>query len=132
MDEGRCVGILPEGSRGAGDAAAVSSGVAWLALISGAPVVPVAVPGTRISGEHRDAIPRPGRVFHVAFDTPQTYRRLPSAPGRVSMDTAAEAIRRQLSGHVRGSVALTGRRLPAADTRDDNRLAAYPEGTDDE
>ena len=132
LDEGRCVGILPEGSRGAGDAAEVSSGVAWLALISGAPVVPVAVLGTRISGEHRDTIPRPGRVFHVAFGTPQTYRRLPSASGRVSMDTAAEAIRRQLSGHVRHSVAFTGQRLPAAHTRDDNRLAAYPEGTDDE
>jgi 1-acyl-sn-glycerol-3-phosphate acyltransferase len=48
------------------------------------------------------------------------------------MDTAAEAIRRQLSGHVRHSVAFTGQRLPAAHTRDDNRLAAYPEGTDDE
>ncbi|MGM0931448.1 MAG: hypothetical protein ACQEXN_17345 [Actinomycetota bacterium] len=96
------------------------------------PLVPVAVLGTRISGERRDAIPRPGRVFHVAFGTPQTYRRLPSASGRVSIDTAADAIRQQLSGHVRDSVAFTGQRLPAAHIRDDNRLAAYPEGTDDE
>jgi 1-acyl-sn-glycerol-3-phosphate acyltransferase len=126
LSEGRCVGILPEGTRGAGDAAEVSSGVAWLALNTGAPVVPVAVLGTRISGEHRDAIPRPGRIFHVAFGAPEAYCRLPSVSGRVSMDTAAEDIRRQLAGHVRDSVALTGQPLPADHARDDNRLAYLP------
>ena len=34
LDAGRCVGILPEGTRGSGKAAGISNGVAWLALNS--------------------------------------------------------------------------------------------------
>ena len=45
LDAGRCVGILPEGTRGSGAAADINGGVAWLALNSGAPVVPVAILG---------------------------------------------------------------------------------------
>ena len=47
LDAGRCVGILPEGTRGSGEAAAINNGVAWLALNSGATVVPVAILGTQ-------------------------------------------------------------------------------------
>ena len=59
LDAGRCVGILPEGTRGSGEAAAINNGVAWLALNSGATVVPVAILGTRIGGEHLDTVPHP-------------------------------------------------------------------------
>ena len=59
LDAGRCVGILPEGTRGSGEAAAINNGVAWLALNSGATVVPVAILGTRIGGEHLDTVPAP-------------------------------------------------------------------------
>lgn len=43
LDAGRCVGILPEGTRGSGAAESISNGVAWLALNSGATVIPVAI-----------------------------------------------------------------------------------------
>ena len=60
LDAGRCVGILPEGTRGSGKAAGISNGVAWLALNSQATIVPVAILGTRQGGEHLDTVPRPG------------------------------------------------------------------------
>lgn len=113
LDRGGCVGILPEGTRGSGSADSINSGVAWLALNSGAAVVPVAVLGTRRTSEHKDHIPRPRRRFHVVFGEPATISREPGVSGRVSMDRAAEDIRLRLSVHVQAAIAATGQELPA-------------------
>ncbi|MDD9207020.1 lysophospholipid acyltransferase family protein, partial [Georgenia sp. 10Sc9-8] len=50
LEEDRVVGIFPEGTRGRGDASSVKAGVAWLAVRTGAPVVPAACLGTRRTG----------------------------------------------------------------------------------
>lgn len=47
LKEGRCIGIFPEGGRNVRGDAREKGGVAFLAAASGAPVVPVAVVGTR-------------------------------------------------------------------------------------
>lgn len=115
LDAGRCIGILPEGTRGSGTAAGISNGVAWLALNSDAVVVPVAILGTRQGGEHLDSIPKPGRRLHVSFGPPLTLRRDPGETGRASMDRAATEIRDTLAAHVRNAVRLSGLSLPSAD-----------------
>lgn len=115
LDRGDCIGILPEGTRGVGDAASMNSGVAWLALNSAAAVVPVAVLGTRHSGEHRDKIPAPRRKLHVVFGEPLRITREPGVSGRVSMDRATEQIRLRLAAHIAASQAATGQDLPADD-----------------
>lgn len=115
LDRGGCIGILPEGTRGSGDAATMNNGVAWLALNSGAVVVPVAILGTRHPGEHRDHIPRPGRRIHVDFGEPLTITRSSGVSGRVSMDRAAEQIRLHLQAHIAAASRRTGQQLPAAD-----------------
>ncbi|MEK8229083.1 hypothetical protein NKG05_28715 [Oerskovia sp. M15] len=48
---------LPEGNRGRGDATSSRAGAAWLALNARAPVVPVAVLGTRRTGDRLGHIP---------------------------------------------------------------------------
>ncbi|MGO4385177.1 lysophospholipid acyltransferase family protein [Specibacter sp. RAF43] len=113
--DGDCVGILPEGTRGTGDAASMNAGVAWLALNSGAGVVPVAILGTRVGGEHRDTIPRPRRRLHVVFGEPVKIVREPGVSGRVSMDRATEQIRVRLAAHISAATAATGQDLPADD-----------------
>ena len=115
LDRGDCVGILPEGTRGTGDAARVNSGVAWLALNSGAAVVPVAILGTRVGREPRNTIPRPRRHLHVVFGEPLKIAREPGVSGRVSMDRATERIRFRLAGHIKAAAAATGQDLPADD-----------------
>ncbi|WP_246279464.1 lysophospholipid acyltransferase family protein [Psychromicrobium silvestre] len=112
LERGECVGILPEGTRGSGDAASMNSGVAWLALNSGAVVVPVAVLGTRITGEHKDTIPPLRRRFQVAFGPALNIERQPGMSGRASMDAAVEQIREALSGHIREAVKISGQELP--------------------
>jgi 1-acyl-sn-glycerol-3-phosphate acyltransferase len=127
LDAGRCVGILPEGTRGSGAAADINGGVAWLALNSGAPVVPVAILGTRKGNEHLDSVPRPGRRFHVSFGNALTLGRRAGESGRASMDRAALEIRAALSGHVQDSIQLTGQPLPAADfSKDFTAVAGTP------
>lgn len=115
LDRGGCVGILPEGTRGIGDAAAMNGGVAWLALNSEAVVVPVAVLGTRMGDEHRDAIPRPRRKLYVVFGEALSIKREPGVSGRVSMDKATQTIRERLASHIDGAVAATGQALPTDD-----------------
>ncbi|MEV4641896.1 lysophospholipid acyltransferase family protein [Actinoplanes sp. NPDC049548] len=73
LKDGRAFGIHPEGSRSRdGRLYRGRTGVAWLALASGAPVVPVAVIGTDRVQPVGKRLPRPGRVT-VRFGEPLRF-----------------------------------------------------------
>ncbi len=74
------MGIFPEGNRGAGDLVRFRNGAAYLALVSGAPIVPLMMYGTRPAGGGKDALPERG----ARRSTSCTARRSPSrsGPGR--------------------------------------------------
>jgi len=112
LRDGGAAGIFPEGSRGRGDVAAVRTGIAWIALQSGAPVVPVAVLGTRRTGERPGGLPRLFRRLHVVHGEPFHLVRPDGVPGKQALATAAEQVRLRLVAHVESSVALTGELLP--------------------
>ena len=116
LDAGRCIGILPEGTRGSGTASSINNGVAWIALNSAAAVVPVAILGTRTGSEHLDALPRPGRQLYVSFGKPLNVGRKTGETGRVSMDRAGTEIRAALARHVQEAIQLSGQTLPDADS----------------
>ncbi|UNX56214.1 1-acyl-sn-glycerol-3-phosphate acyltransferase [Georgenia sp. TF02-10] len=112
LAEGRVVGIFPEGTRGRGDVSSVRAGVAWLAVNSGAPVVPAACLGTRLPGDSRGKVPRPRSRLHVVFGDPIA---LDLAPGTSRRDRMAQAMARigaGLAAHVDHATALTGVPLP--------------------
>jgi 1-acyl-sn-glycerol-3-phosphate acyltransferase len=69
LEEGLAVGVFPEGTRGAGDMASPRAGAAYLALVTGAPVVPVAFLGTRMPGTDRTLPPR-GTRLAMTFGEP--------------------------------------------------------------
>ncbi|WP_448071976.1 lysophospholipid acyltransferase family protein [Georgenia yuyongxinii] len=114
LDEGRVVGIFPEGTRGRGDVSEVRAGVAWLAVNTGAPVVPAACLGTRRSGDRRGYVPPPRARLHVAFGEPITISPPDGASRRERMSHAMDAIGAGLAAHVASAVALTGVALPAS------------------
>ncbi|MGO1509419.1 MAG: lysophospholipid acyltransferase family protein [Actinomycetaceae bacterium] len=112
LSEGRVVGIFPEGTRGRGDASSVHAGVAWLAVQSGAPVVPVAILGTRPPGAPRNFVSPPRADLTAVIGTPLDIEVPAGASGRTAITTAMDQIGRALSAHVSDSVARTGIPLP--------------------
>ncbi len=109
---GQVVIIYPEGRRGAGEFKTVRGGVAWLALVSGAPIVPVAIFGTRPAGAEKDARPEKGTTIEVVYGKPISF---PKTPWPRTTDEIA-ATTAQVAGHLREHLAaakeLTGNELP--------------------
>ncbi len=111
LDADRVLGVFPEGTRGRGDAAHIHQGATWLALRSGAPVVPVALLGTR-KGDARGSLPGLRSRCVVAFGEPFTLKGQPGLPGRDQRRIATEEMRVHLAEHVRHTVEQTGMALP--------------------
>jgi 1-acyl-sn-glycerol-3-phosphate acyltransferase len=105
---GGVVGVFPEGSRGLGDVAAVHAGVTWLALASGAPVVPIACLGTRRSGAGVGRPPAPGQRVAVVFGDPVRLVAADGLPRREVNRQQTERLRRVLAAHVVESSRRTG------------------------
>ncbi|WP_421741542.1 lysophospholipid acyltransferase family protein [Cellulomonas sp.] len=115
LRRGGVVGVFPEGNRGKGDAASARAGVTWLALNGHAPVVPVAVLGTRRTGESVGHVPGLRRRLAIEFGAPLVLERAVGTSGRVALEQANEAIRVALAELVDGAVARTGLALPTDD-----------------
>lgn len=114
LGAGGVVGLFPEGTRGRGDVSEVHQGATWLALASGAPIVPVACLGTRYAGQGRNALPRPGSRLVAVFGEPVTLTVDRRLPGRDRLRAATESLRVSLADHVRTSTELAGLGLPDA------------------
>ncbi|MEG8278681.1 lysophospholipid acyltransferase family protein [Streptomyces sp. AHA2] len=110
LDGGGVLGIFPEGTRGEGDFASLRAGLAYFAVRSGAPVVPVAVLGS--SG-------RPGRLIKalpplrsrvdVVFGEPFQAGDGSGRRTRRALDEATGRIQKQLAAHLENARRLTGR-----------------------
>ncbi|GAA0475088.1 lysophospholipid acyltransferase family protein [Streptomyces stramineus] len=107
---GGVLGIFPEGSRGEGDFASLRAGLAYFAVRSGAPIVPVAVLGS--AEERGRAIPalpplrsRVDVVFGDAFQAGDGSGRRT----RTALDEATVRIQGHLAAHLADAKRLTGR-----------------------
>lgn len=110
LDDGGVLGIFPEGTRGDGDFASLRAGLAYFALRSGAPIVPVAVLGsTERRGRLIKALPplrsRVDVVFGDAFEAGDGSGRRT----RTALDEATVRIQERLTGHLENARRLTGR-----------------------
>jgi 1-acyl-sn-glycerol-3-phosphate acyltransferase len=117
LARGGAVGIFPEGTRGRGDVSSVQHGAAWLALQSGAVVVPVAFLGTRATGASRASLPRLRSRMVMEFGAPVELAVDPSATGRERLRAATEQVRDVLASHVRESQERHQVFLPEDDPR---------------
>ena len=113
LARGGVVGIFPEGGRGRGDLATAGKGVAWLALQSGAPVVPTACLGTRRTGARAASWPRLRSRLVVDFGPPVPLHLPEGLPGRVRLELATEHIRTALVAHVHDAAERHGIPFPA-------------------
>lgn len=95
LDDGRILVVFPEGTRGAGDFSEMRTGLAWFALRSGAPVIPVIFRGTGTRGRTLGGLPRPRQRLDVVFGAPVS---LPTGGPRTrsALDAATEQLRTAL------------------------------------
>jgi 1-acyl-sn-glycerol-3-phosphate acyltransferase len=109
---GQVVIIYPEGTRGDGEFRTVKGGAAWLALVSGAPVVPVAIFGTRPSGGHKDARPDKGAVIDVVYGEAISFPKTPWPRTADAIASTTDRIAQHLRDHLDAAKKLTGSELP--------------------
>ncbi len=128
LERGGVVGIFPEGSRGRGDGSSSRAGVAWLAVHSGAPVVPVAMLGTRRTGESAGKVPGLRRRLHVEYGEPVVVTGTEGLPKREAVAVAQAQLQRALAEHVKATEARTGLRLPTDHPRRDRADSAVADG----
>ena len=115
LRRGDVVGVFPEGTRGTGTAQSVHGGAAWLAVQSGAPVVPAAIVGTRRTGESVNVWPTPRRRLLIEFGDPLPLELPDGLSGRARQAAAAEAMAAGLRAHLAAVLPTTDLRLPTDD-----------------
>lgn len=103
---GGVLGVFPEGTRSADEFSTVNNGVAYFALRSGAPVVPVACLGTSGTGAKTGGLPRLGTRVDLVYGTPLELGR---GVGRTAVAAASERLRDALVEHLAAARKLTGR-----------------------
>jgi 1-acyl-sn-glycerol-3-phosphate acyltransferase len=109
---GRAVGIYPEGRRGTGEYDRFHAGAAYLAMVSGAPVVPVVMFGTREPGGGRSSLPRRGATIEMVFGPAFTTEQVPWPRTREHVEHVSKLLREHLVVHLDEAKRLTGRQLP--------------------
>lgn len=112
LNAGQAVLLYPEGTRGDGEMARFKGGVTYLALVSGAPVVPVALFGTREAGESSSARPPRGRRLDIVYGEPIQFPMQGWPRDRGMMEDAGERIRDHLRAHVSRAKSALNRDLP--------------------
>ncbi len=112
LDCGGAVGVFPEGTRGSGELLSVQRGAAYLALATGAAVVPVTFFGTREPGGRSSSVPARGSRFDVVYGDPVYLEQQPWPRTRDDVLRATNLLAGRLREHLAQAKELTGRSLP--------------------
>jgi 1-acyl-sn-glycerol-3-phosphate acyltransferase len=109
---GGTVGVFPEGTRGNGELDSFRRGAAYLAMVTGAPVVPLTFIGSREPGGHTNSLPpKRGRIdIVVGRSIPVDAVPWPRLSSEVAALTS-DLHERMLAG-LKDALAETGRDLP--------------------
>ena len=119
---GQMVVLYPEGTRGDGEFTTIKGGVGYLALVTGAPVVPVAIFGTRLAGQASGVKPVKGARIDVIYGAPIQFARHDWPREKESVSEANDLIHEHLLAHLanaktKSKLELPGK-LPAGDDDD--------------
>jgi 1-acyl-sn-glycerol-3-phosphate acyltransferase len=99
LQSGGAIGMFPEGTRGSGELEAVHDGVAWLAVRSGAKVLPVACIGTAAALPKGAKFPKRVPVA-VVFGEPFEIKMPENPRSRTALKAVSEDIRVRLVEHL--------------------------------
>ncbi|MGW1258501.1 lysophospholipid acyltransferase family protein [Streptomyces sp. NPDC002513] len=110
LEDGGVLGIFPEGTRGGGDFASLRAGLAYFAVRSGAPIVPVVVLGSaERRGRWVKGLPPLRSRIDVVFGDPFQAGDGSGRRTRKALDEATVRIQERLTEHLENARRLTGR-----------------------
>lgn len=112
LETGKVLAVFPEGFRGAGEMTHARGGAAYLAMVTGAPIVPVAILGSREAGQTTGQLPHRRAPIHVVYGRPIRLPRTGWPRRRARVAELTEELRQQLARHIGAAQALTGLPLP--------------------
>lgn len=112
LRDGGVVLVFPEGARGSGEFVRMHGGAAYLALVTGAPVVPLALFGTREAGGDTESVPGRGARFDLVYGSAVYWEQQPWPRRQADVRAATQTLRNRLVGHLVDAQGITGRQLP--------------------
>lgn len=112
LREGGAVGVFPEGTRGSGELTTFQRGAAYLAMVTGATVVPMTFIGTREPGGHMDSLPRKKARIDIVVGHPAPVDAVPWPRIRTLMTAVSDDLHQQMLAGLKEALAETGRTLP--------------------
>jgi 1-acyl-sn-glycerol-3-phosphate acyltransferase len=123
LREGGVAGLFPEQTRGSGEVLSAAGGAAYLAMASGATVVPVAFLGTRLPGTS-SLFPPAGTRIVMTYGEPMSIEQQGWPRRQADVRTLTETIRLAIIANVRAAEAATGITLPGPLPDDENSQEA--------
>lgn len=112
LREGGALGIYPEGARGDGEFGRFRRGAAYFALVTGAPVVPVMMFGTRKPGGSLSSLPDRGSRIDIVYGEPFRVAAEPWPRRREHLDQVTALAHEHMLDQLQRAKQLTGRTLP--------------------
>lgn len=112
LRDGGAIGVFPEGGRGHGELTRFHHGAAYLALVTGAPVVPLMMFGTRPPGGGLNALPSRGDSVDLWYGEPWQVDPVPWPRTRATVLEASALLRERMLADLGAAKAETGRTLP--------------------
>jgi 1-acyl-sn-glycerol-3-phosphate acyltransferase len=112
LEAEQCVLVFPEGKRGGGEFEQFKGGVTYLGLVTGAPIVPVAIFGTRQRGESPQARPARGTRLDIVYGKPIQFPMQGWPRDRGMLEDAGGQIHAHLRAHVSAAKDALKRELP--------------------
>lgn len=130
LRDGGAVGIFPEGTRGAGDLSRFNHGAAYLALVTGAPVVPVIMLGTRAAGASSSSLPPRFGVVDLVYGEPWRVDQAPWPRTKCRVREASGLLREHMLSVSAEAQRLTGRSMPGPLPAGDKEYAVTGQTSD--
>ncbi len=112
LRSGGVVGVFPEGTRGNGELDRFHRGAAYLAMVTGAPILPLTFIGSREPGGHTGSLPPRGAAIDMVIGTPVRFDAVPRPRNKSAVAARSLELRELMLAELRTALRDTGRRLP--------------------
>lgn len=112
LQSGYRLAVFPEAHRGEGNFTIFRPGVAYLGMVTGLPVVPVALFGTRPYAAHVSTLPARGDRVDVVYGRPIPMQRVPWPRRPAAVDAEARRLQALCQQHVVDAALEAGATLP--------------------